>query len=118
MTAKWTSCFISSGNRIRRRDHDFKRPLINRAHKIGVKFSHSLRRVDRFNVLTNLSRPDAQSQYYEGDLLFRLGQLSEAKVFLEKSIALDSKLSESQVSLGVVRMAERQEAEAEKLFKS
>ena len=61
---------------------------------------------------------DAQSQYYEGDLLFRLGQLSEAKVFLEKSIALDSKLSESQVSLGVVRMAERQEAEAEKLFKS
>jgi tetratricopeptide (TPR) repeat protein len=61
---------------------------------------------------------DAQSQYYQGDLLFRLGERSAARVLLEKSIALDSKLSEAQVSLGLLKLAERQEAEAEKLFKS
>jgi tetratricopeptide (TPR) repeat protein len=57
-------------------------------------------------------------QYYQGDLLFRLGQLPEARVFLEKSIALDSKFATGCVSLGTLRLAQGQEAEAEKMFQS
>jgi tetratricopeptide (TPR) repeat protein len=68
--------------------------------------------------MTSEKLSEAESQFYQGDLLFRLGQLPDANVFLQKSVELDPKLSEGWVSLGVLRLVEKQEAEAEKLFKS
>jgi tetratricopeptide (TPR) repeat protein len=65
---------------------------------------------------TQLSR--AELQYYQGDLLFRLGQLAEARGFLEKSIELDSKFADGCVALGVLRLAQKQETEAEQMFQS
>jgi tetratricopeptide (TPR) repeat protein len=68
--------------------------------------------------MTATQLSEAELQYYQGDLLFRLGQLPEARVFLEKSIALDSKFATGCVSLGTLRLAQGQEAEAEKMFQS
>ena len=61
---------------------------------------------------------EAETQYYEGDLLLQMRQVPEAKSFLEKSIALDPKLSSSQVSLGFLSLLERQPGEAEKRFQA
>ena len=59
---------------------------------------------------------EAESQYYQGDLLLSMRQLPEAKSFLEKSIALDPKLSSTHVSLGILCLAERECVEPEKRF--
>jgi len=68
--------------------------------------------------MTAAQLSEAELQYYQGDLLFRLGQPAEARGFLEKSIELDSKFADGCVALGVLRLAQRQEAEAEKMFQA
>jgi len=59
---------------------------------------------------------EAEVQYYEGNLLLNLRQIPEAKVLLEKSVALDGRNSPGLVSLGILRLFDRQSAEAGKLF--
>jgi tetratricopeptide (TPR) repeat protein len=61
---------------------------------------------------------EAETQYYEGELLLSLRQIPEAKALLEKSVALDSHNSHSLVSLGIVRLIEQRPEEGEKLFQS
>jgi tetratricopeptide (TPR) repeat protein len=61
---------------------------------------------------------DAEVQYYGGDLLLNLRQFPEAKVMLEKSIEFDSRYSPALVSLGILRLFDKQPTEAEHLFKA
>lgn len=75
---------------------------------------HSQLAFDR--AMQSATLTEAEVQYYEGNLLLNLRQIPEAKVLLEKSVALDGRNSPGLVSLGILRLFEKQSAEAEKLF--
>lgn len=61
---------------------------------------------------------EAEVNYYGGDLLLSIRQIPEAKVMLEKSVALDARNARSLVSLGMLRLAEKRQEDAAKLFES
>ncbi len=61
---------------------------------------------------------EAEVNYYSGDLLLNIRQFPEAKVLLEKSVALDGKYARGLVSLGTLRIVERKLEDAAKLFQS
>lgn len=62
--------------------------------------------------------PEAEVQYYLGDLLLRGGRFDEAETYLKKSLELDASFTMSQISLGVLRMGQKRIEEAQKLLES
>jgi hypothetical protein len=82
---------------------------------LKVTFRNQLN-IDKDMEASTLS--EAESQYFQGDLLFYMRQVTEAKAMLEKSIAADPKLGSSRVSLGMIHLSEGREDEAEKAFRS
>lgn len=62
--------------------------------------------------------PEAEAQYYLGDLLLRGRRFEEAEPYLKKSLDLDANFALSQISLGILRMGQRKLPEARRLFES
>lgn len=62
--------------------------------------------------------PEAEVQYYFGDLLLRGRRFDEAEPYLKKSLELDTNFAMSQISLGILRMGQNRLPEARKLFES
>jgi tetratricopeptide (TPR) repeat protein len=62
--------------------------------------------------------PEAEVQYYLGDLLLRGRRFDEAEKYLRKSLELDANFTMSQISLGILRMAQDRLPEATKLLES
>jgi|GEM_PF-912661 len=60
--------------------------------------------------------PEAEVEYYLGDLLLHTGRADEAEQRLQKSLSLDEKFSPSRISLGIVRLQQKRYEEAKKLF--
>lgn len=61
---------------------------------------------------------ETEVDYYEGDLLLNMRQIPDAKVLLEKAVALDGNYSRGLVALGVLRLSEKRTDEAGRLFQS
>ncbi len=68
--------------------------------------------------VTTTVLPEAEVQFYLGDLLAQMNLPQEAEKHLQKSLALDATLSSSEVSLGVVKYWEEQPEQAKKLLRS
>ncbi|MBC8031907.1 MAG: tetratricopeptide repeat protein [Pyrinomonadaceae bacterium] len=62
--------------------------------------------------------PEAEVQYYLGDLLLRGRRFDEAEVYLKKSRELDANFTMSQISLGILRLGQNRLPEARKLLES
>ena len=62
--------------------------------------------------------PEAQVQYYLGDLFLQMSRPEEAETRLQKSLNLDPTLASSQISLGILKAAQEKPDEARKLFQS
>ncbi|HWN08293.1 MAG TPA: tetratricopeptide repeat protein [Pyrinomonadaceae bacterium] len=62
--------------------------------------------------------PEAEVEYYLGDLLLRGRRLDEAESHLQKSIELDANFARSQISLGILRMGQKRFPEARKLLEA
>jgi tetratricopeptide (TPR) repeat protein len=59
---------------------------------------------------------EADVEFYKGDLLLRFGRVEEAESHLQKSIALEPNAAMSQISLGLLRLRQKQPAAAKDLF--
>lgn len=68
--------------------------------------------------ITAAALPEAEVQFYLGDLLAQMNLLPEAEKHLQKSLELDATLSASEASLGVVKYREEQPEQAKKLLQS
>ncbi len=62
--------------------------------------------------------PEAEVEYYLGDLLLRARRLDEAEAHLQKSLQLDANFARSQISLGILRMGQKKFPEARKLLET
>ena len=62
--------------------------------------------------------PEAEVQFYLGDLLLRGRRFDEAETYLKRSLELDPTFSISQISLGILRMDQKRLPEAKKLLES
>jgi tetratricopeptide (TPR) repeat protein len=62
--------------------------------------------------------PEAEVEYYLGDLMLRGGRFDEAESHLARSLELDPDFAMSQISLGILRMVQRRLTEARTLFES
>lgn len=62
--------------------------------------------------------PEAEVQYYLGDLLLRGRRFDEAETYLKKSLELDANFTMSQISFGILRLGQRRLPEARKLLES
>lgn len=57
---------------------------------------------------------DAEAQAYLGDLLLHTNRLSDAEQYIQKALALDSKVPMAHASLGMLRFRQRRMADAQK----
>jgi predicted Zn-dependent protease len=62
--------------------------------------------------------PEAEVQFYFGDLLLRGSRFDEAETFLQRSLELDPNFTMSQISLGILRMGQQRLPEARKLLEA
>ena len=62
--------------------------------------------------------PEAEVQFYLGDLLLRASRFNEAETHLQRSLELDPHFTLSQISLGILRMQQKRLPEARKLLES
>ena len=62
--------------------------------------------------------PEAEVQFYFGDLLLRGSRFDEAETFLQRSLELDPNFTMSQISLGILRMGQQRLLEARKLLEA
>jgi tetratricopeptide (TPR) repeat protein len=76
---------------------------------------------DRIGVdpeITATVLPEAEVQFYLGDLLAQMNLPQEAEKRLQKSLELDATLSSSEAALGLVKYWEEQPEQAKKLLRS
>ena len=66
------------------------------------------------NRMRTLPVTAAEAKAYQGDLLFRLNRLDEAGVFLRESLALNPELSFANTTFGLMKLKEKNYAEANK----
>jgi tetratricopeptide (TPR) repeat protein len=71
--------------------------------------------VDRQMTVSRLS--EAESEYYLGDLLYRMQRHGEAEAHLAKAVSLDTNLGSAHASLAMMRVQQKQYAEALTLLK-
>ena len=81
---------------------------------LNVGFTERLA-VEKEMTTTNL--PEAQTEYYLGDLFLKMNRTEDAEKRLKKSLALDPTLASSEALLGTLT-AEKTPDEARKLFES
>ncbi|MDT4952671.1 MAG: hypothetical protein QOJ02_809 [Acidobacteriota bacterium] len=74
------------------------------------------KQVDFAKETQSATMPEAEVQYYLGDLLLRTGRADEAEQRLQKSLSLDEQFSPSRVSLGIMRLQQKRAEEAKKLL--
>jgi tetratricopeptide (TPR) repeat protein len=96
-------------NELRSYVHKFTFPVLN------LTFSKQL---DFVKETEKTVMQEAEVQYYFGDLMLRSGRFDEAESYLAKSLELDRNFAMSQVSLGILRIAQRRLAEAKTLLES
>ena len=82
---------------------------------LNLAFSKQL---DFAKETTRALMPEAEVQYYMGDLLLRGRRFDEAEPYLKKSLELDNNFTMSQISLGILRMGQMRLPEARKLLES
>ena len=68
-------------------------------------------------VMTGAPLTEAEAQYYLGDLLLHTNRLNEAAGYLKEALRLNPELAMAHASLGMVRVKERNFAEAIPLLK-
>ena len=76
------------------------------------------KRVGVDQEITATVLPEAEVQFYLGDLLAQMHLPQEAEKHLQKSLELNATLSSSEASLGVVKYWEEQPEQAKKLLRS
>ena len=84
-------------------------PVLNIAFPKQLEFARETQRT---------MMPEAEVQFYLGDLLLRNSRFDEAETFLQRSLELDPNFSMSRISLGILRLDQKRLPEARKLLES
>ena len=96
-------------NELRSYVRNFTFPVLNLTFSKQLDFAKETQRA---------VMPEAEVQYYLGDLLLRGRRSEEAETYLKKSLDLDANFTMSQISLGILRMGQDRLPEAKKLLES
>jgi len=96
-------------NELREYVHKFTFPILNITFAEQLDFAKDTQKV---------LMPEAEVQFYQGDLLLRGRRYDEAEPYLKKSLELDANFTMSQISLSILRTGQLRLPEAKKLLES